>query len=335
MCLIGDGPVPCDIMLVGEAPGWREDEVHKPFAGKSGVLLDQMLRKVGMSRSEVFISNVNKCRPPENRTPSRTEQAACHPYLEKEFKYVKPKYVLLLGNSALQGVLKKSGITKHRGNWFELDGMKVMGSVHPAAVLRNPSYERLLLTDLGSFARGVRGQQAITPPPKTYLIRTARGLQGLVRAIFASEAVAYDLETNGFNPYLGDDSKVVTIAVSPRPGVSFVVPIEHPETPWKSPQRVLKLISTALAHTDAKRIAHNAKFDDKWLIRKTGLPVYADFDTMLAAHLLDENRLKGLKVLAPILLGVDAWADLCLNIMVELIGHRIEDSLLRFVQCDT
>jgi DNA polymerase-1 len=104
------------------------------------------------------------------------------------------------------------------------------------------------------------------------------------------------------------DAAVATIAISPKPGIAFVVPIAHPEAPWKDPYRVLGIIGRALAYTDAKRVAHNAKFDDRW-ISEFGVEVRADFDTMIAAHVLDENRFKALKYLAQLILGVDPWAD--------------------------
>lgn len=310
VCLIGDGPVPARYMIIGEAPGYREDEIGKPFSGKSGQLLDEVLEGVGLSREAAFISNVAKCRPPENRAPTRTEQKACRPYLDAEIEAVQPEFVLLLGNTALQGFLKKSGIMKHRGEVYPYGEAKVFATVHPAAVLRNPRYDHIFKTDLATFARMVKGEEG-AKPTKTYLVRDKKSLITLCKAIMLSEAVAYDLETNDveeFNP----DTKIVTIGVSPTPGVAFVVPIEHPETPWKDPYRVLKIIGNALMYSNGKRIAHNAKFDDRWLTH-FGIPIRADFDTMIAAHVLDENRFKGLKPLAQMLLGVDPWKDVDLS----------------------
>jgi len=107
VCLMGDGPAPCDYMIIGEAPGFREDEIGKPFAGKAGSLLDDLLNRVNLPREEVYITNVVKCRPPDNRTPTSGEINSCEKYLDKEFQRVDPSYVLLLGATALKGVKGK------------------------------------------------------------------------------------------------------------------------------------------------------------------------------------------------------------------------------------
>lgn len=306
VCLMGDGPVPCDIMIVGEAPGFREDEVEKPFAGKSGKLLEQTLEAHGLSRSKCFLTNVNKCRPPENRTPNKTEQKACRHYLDDEIAWVKPKFILLVGNTALS-VIKKSGIMSKRGETFSLGDAAVMATVHPAAVLRNPRFASAFDTDIATFARLVRGEKAAVPPPKTFLVKDKKALVACTKSIMMAEAVAYDLENTGFEEN-APDAEIVTIGISPKPGIAFVVPVHHPDHVWKAPQRVLQAVGNALAYTKAKRIAHNAKYDDRWL-QHFGCNVFADFDTMIAAHVLDENRFKSLKYLAQLLLGVDPWAD--------------------------
>lgn len=303
ICLIGDGPVPAKYMIVGEAPGFREDEVSRPFSGRSGELLDDTLSKFKLTRKDAFITNVAKCRPPDNRTPTKGEMNACRPYLDQELERVKPEYILLVGNSALS-LVKKSGIMKHRGQWHEFNGAKAFATVHPAAVLRNPSLGRVFETDVREFSRVVLDKPGITPP-RTLLVTTGRALATVCDAILRTKAVAYDLETSGFDEF-ADDAAIATVGVAVKPDLAFVVPISHPEAPWKDPKRVLGILGNALAYTHAKRIAHNAKFDDRWL-RRFGVEINADFDTMLASHVLDENRLKGLKVLAPMMLGVQNW----------------------------
>lgn len=316
VCLMGDGPVPAEVMIVGEAPGYREDEIHKPFAGPSGRLLDRVLEEVGLPRSTVFITNVNKCRPPDNRTPSKGEAKACSPYLQAEIEAVKPRFILTCGNHALYGLTGKSGIMKKRGQLFERsDGSKVYPILHPAAVLRNPNLERLFKADLHTFARLVRGEQAKVKPPKTYFIQTRKGLERMVQAIMESDAVAYDVETAGRDEFAPPipvagvlTPAVASIAVGTEPGTTYVTPISHQDSRWKHPLSVLRIIAHALAYTSAKRVAHNAKFDDRW-ITQLGAPVDADFDTMIATHLLDENNLKGLKPVAQMLLGTNPWKD--------------------------
>jgi len=318
VCLMGVGPVPAKVMVLGEAPGYREDDIRRPFSGKSGRLLDETLEKIGLPREDCFITNVNKCRPPENRTPNKTEQKACRHYLEDELRRVQPDFILCLGNSALS-LIHKGAIMKNRGKTYDfryetLDratgelawkDCKVFATIHPAMVLRNPRFGAMFDNDLANFARLTRGQ---TRPPKTkvYVVHDATGLAKMCRAIMISKAVAYDIETNGFNEF-DPEAKIATLGVAVKPGLAFVLPVHHPEARWKDPIRALRSVVHALAYTNARRIAHNAKFDDRWLSRISGTPLYADFDTMLAAHVLDENRFKSLKFLGELLLGVDAW----------------------------
>ena len=144
--VFGHGPVPCDLMLIGEAPGADEDEQGLPFVGRSGQLLTQILASVGIKRPDnIYIANTVKCRPPENRAPQADEQAACAPYLEAQIKYVNPKIILLAGSPAVKAILKTDApITGLRGKWLKLPGTEiaVMPLFHPAYLLRNPSKEK-------------------------------------------------------------------------------------------------------------------------------------------------------------------------------------------------
>jgi DNA polymerase len=144
--VFGNGPVPCDLMLIGEAPGADEDLQGLPFVGRAGQLLTQILASVGIRRpDDIYIANTVKCRPPENRAPQADEQAACAPYLEAQIKYVKPKIILLAGSPAVKAILKTDApITGLRGKWLKLPGteISVMPLFHPAYLLRNPSKEK-------------------------------------------------------------------------------------------------------------------------------------------------------------------------------------------------
>ncbi|MEB3826782.1 uracil-DNA glycosylase [Phormidium sp. CCY1219] len=142
--VIGRGNLHAAIAIVGEAPGQREDETGLPFVGKSGELLEKILASVNLSTDrEVYICNVNKCRPPGNRTPTSDEIAACKPYLLEQLRLINPKIILLTGATAVKGLLgDKRGITKIRGQWFPWEGRLCMPIFHPAYLLRNPSREK-------------------------------------------------------------------------------------------------------------------------------------------------------------------------------------------------
>jgi len=141
--VVGEGDLNASVMIVGEGPGQTEDETGRPFVGRSGELLDKILAAVKLSREhDVFICNVVKCRPPENREPTLQEADACKGYLLEQIRMVNPKIILLTGKTALRNLLGiKEGISKVRGQWIERDDRLYMPIFHPAYLLRNPSRE--------------------------------------------------------------------------------------------------------------------------------------------------------------------------------------------------
>ncbi|MGQ1910043.1 uracil-DNA glycosylase [Marinifilum sp. RC60d5] len=146
----GEGNINADILLIGEAPGAYEDSTGRPFVGKSGQLLDKILAACGFNRQEhVFLSNVIRCRPPQNRTPQNEEVEACIPFLFEQIELVNPKIIILLGATALKRFFKNDNmrITKCRGEWIEWKNRLVMPVYHPSALLRNPGLKRETWTD--------------------------------------------------------------------------------------------------------------------------------------------------------------------------------------------
>jgi len=152
----GEGKLDATVMFVGEAPGYWEDEKGRPFVGAAGKLLDEALSKIGISRSEVYITNVVKCRPPENRDPLPSEIETCTPYLDRQIKIVKPKSIVTLGRHAASYILPKAGfetegIAKIHGKIYEaiLLGSEVfvIPMYHPAAALYNAKYRDELNKD--------------------------------------------------------------------------------------------------------------------------------------------------------------------------------------------
>jgi uracil-DNA glycosylase len=136
--VFGTGPATTPLMFVGEAPGEDEDRKGEPFVGRAGQLLTSTLKKFGVERSQVFIANILKCRPPGNRTPAPDEMAACMPWLQRQIGLVKPKLICGLGNIAVQTLLvTKTGITKLRGRLTQAQGLPFFPTFHPAYILRN------------------------------------------------------------------------------------------------------------------------------------------------------------------------------------------------------
>lgn len=141
--VFGGGDPAAKIMFVGEGPGRDEDLQGEPFVGKAGQLLDKILAAAEFRRTSVYICNVVKCRPPENRLPNPDEVKECSRYLEAQIRIIKPRIIMCLGSLASQVVIDpKARITQIRGRWFTRQGINIMATFHPAALLRNPSYKR-------------------------------------------------------------------------------------------------------------------------------------------------------------------------------------------------
>jgi uracil-DNA glycosylase len=145
----GDGNPDTKIVLLGEGPGKDESEQGIPFCGRSGRLLTNILTACGIQREDVFIANILKCRPPNNRTPSSEEAQNCRPFLDLQLKVIVPKYIVCLGTCAAQNLLGvDTPISKMRGKWHEYKGIKVLPTFHPSYLLRNPSAKKDVWNDL-------------------------------------------------------------------------------------------------------------------------------------------------------------------------------------------
>lgn len=148
--VFGVGSEDADLVVVGEAPGFHEDQKGEPFVGPAGDMLDRMLVNVlGLERDEVYILNIVKCRPPENRNPGPDEVAACAPFLRQQLDVIQPRVLLVLGSVAFKALFDTSeGITRARGTWKDWNGVPVMPTFHPAYLLRKPGDKRLTFDDL-------------------------------------------------------------------------------------------------------------------------------------------------------------------------------------------
>jgi DNA polymerase len=168
--VFGDGNPDAELMFIGEGPGQHEDEQGLPFVGRSGQLLSTLLERVGLSRPEVYIANVVKCRPPGNRDPREDEIAACKGYLVQQIKLIDPAVVVTLGNFSTKLLLKtQTGITRMRGRAYPWWGRHVVPTFHPAAALRNgPRVVEEMVNDLQLATRVIaeRPEGVEEPPPE-------------------------------------------------------------------------------------------------------------------------------------------------------------------------
>lgn len=147
--VFGSGDVRAKLMFIGEAPGYDEDVQGLPFVGRAGILLTKIIEAMGIKREQVYICNILKCRPPQNRNPLPDEIASCISYLYRQIDYIRPQVICGLGKFASQTLLNTEiPITKLRGKWHEFRGIKFMPTYHPAYLLRNPGDKKLVWQDM-------------------------------------------------------------------------------------------------------------------------------------------------------------------------------------------
>src|ERR1700753_2608945 len=294
ICVTGIGSADARIMIVSKSMG-----------GKAYLeqLADSLL-SVGINFTECFHTAAVKCRVWDVE-PSPRDVKSCRSYLDREIEAVKPGWILALGNEALLALTGHSGIMSYRGKTFDhASGAKVFATISPAMVIRNPRMAAGFAGDMAYFANMTRGKlKEAAPIP----VRHAVTLQ-LLKEMDASipegvAAISWDVESTGFNEW-EQDSRLVSISFSAlMPDgeiVNWAVPLYHPQSGFRKDWvKVLRFVCRIIRRAK-KIIAHNGKFDLRWV--RQFAPEEASFaltfDTMLAAHLLDETGTKGLKPLA-------------------------------------
>jgi uracil-DNA glycosylase len=152
----GKGNPSAKIVFIGEAPGRTEDVRGEPFVGSAGKKLSDALAKNGILRDSVYITNVVKCRPPNNRVPNESERESCSPYLDAELEAIKPEIICVLGNTASNSVLGQGEITKNRGKIIEKNGKKYFLTFHPAAIIYNQELAAIFESDIATLAKLVK-----------------------------------------------------------------------------------------------------------------------------------------------------------------------------------
>lgn len=153
----GEGPPNAKVFVVGEGPGRNEDQQGRPFVGAAGKQLDALLEHAGLSREDAYITNVVKCRPPENRRPTGEEADACKPYLERQLRLVRPSVVVLLGDSAMKRFLPGESLGTAHGKLFNQSGLTLFATYHPAAMIYNRSLEKVIADDFEELGKMLAG----------------------------------------------------------------------------------------------------------------------------------------------------------------------------------
>lgn len=322
ICEIGWGPPKADIMVVSKMANgkrWQED-------------LEMELREVGLEPRDMYFSQAIKCRT-FDQNPSNADVKACRTYLDAEIDLIKPKFVLALGNEPLLSLTGKSGITKYRGHIYERpDGSKVIPTVSPSAVKRNPAQRPGYMADLRLFANQVKGIVSGIPKPNYAVIDTKEKLDKLKQILSITDEIDYDVETYG--DYFRPDGRMVSLSgtclIETKSGPKrfvFALPLYHPQSPWKRKHRAaLTHLKTELE--GIKRVtAHNGSYDTKWM-KTYGINMRFTFDPMLALHLLNENIQKGLKPACQSRLGVEPWGIDTKNLLEKPLDQILEYNVL-------
>ena len=172
----GEGNPSADLMFIGEGPGFHEDRQGRPFVGPAGQLLEGLLASIGTNRDEVFIANMVKCRPPDNRDPQPSEIAACSKYLERQIELVNPKLIVTLGRFSLGRFFPGESVTRARGRLREKDGRRIFPVLHPAAALRRPELRTTMVEDFRAI------EAALAAAPEPVLEPVSAGLDESVQA---------------------------------------------------------------------------------------------------------------------------------------------------------
>lgn len=287
-----------------------------------GFLKRVLHETAGLDPDDIWYTSTVKCAVPDGRDIKPRELKTCGAsYLTTEIEKVKPQFILLMGNEAMLAVTKRSGIMKYRGNIWELPvapghTATCMVVLNPAAVLRNPKWAAAYGMDMARFGRTVRGEDK-SPETEVTIVNSKEKLRWLLGKLATVEIISWDIETftaPADAPYESTNfqewqsgSSVPSIAFTWKAGQAAVVPIHHPQSRFSDKELVLRLLKPYMQRQDAVYIGHNGKFDARYMSGVSDWHVPQTFDTMLAAHMLDENRQKGLKPLAQSILGADGY----------------------------
>jgi uracil-DNA glycosylase family 4 len=290
------GPKDADLIVVGEAPGYQEVKEREPFVGPSGKLLKAIVEQEGGSYDRVFRTNAVLCRPPGNKTPSASAIRACAPRLWHEIESAGCDTIVGLGKTANQA-LNPEFDTSVRGKWIVQDDKKIIGTWHPAYVLRKPKEAAPLIKDISKALEGYTPPR-FREPPEAIWIHTVSKLREFLEFVPLHARLAYDLETDNIMWYDRPGKKadaVLLMLMSWNDDYGIVL---NDVMLYDTPGVIETLQEFFDERKDVTFVTQNGKFDQTFLRAHFGLKAPNDFDVFLAHYTLDENSSHGLKTLA-------------------------------------
>lgn len=299
ICTMGIGPFDAKVMVIGDMPTMFEAESNEPFISKAGKYI-----KRNLPLQNVYYTTAVKCTTPDRKTPGTPIITKCKPYLQTEIDVVKPEFVLLLGSAAVKAVFGgKASVLQMRGQFLEKDGAVYFPTISPNSIFYDASLEPGFLSDLEKFSKAVEeGIDDVADNVKYEIITNETHFNLALKDIEGS--VIIDIETTGLDPR---NDEVTIIGIGTKQ-VQYILPLQHEES-WtynrpKLQRRLLAKLEKHIADEYIQLANHNIKFDLSFLYIQYGWTIKAHFDTMLAAHSLNENlRNYGLKSLSSDLLG--------------------------------
>ena len=291
-CLRGEGPVPCKVMIIGDAPGGQEERFKRPFVGDTGQLLDEeFIPILGLKRSEVYVTNAVRCRPPENRTPTTDEIECCKQHVFAEIFKVQPKLIILLGAVAIKSVLGLDGIEKHRGQFYTITGVTAIAfpTYHPGKLWQAWESYDMIRMDFRKAALALTDQPLVTEG-EYKVCTTVDEVLVLKDQLLALSKFSFDTETTSLDHQTG---KILCCSFSDEPSKGYTVPLlGRYGLPYWQDEKQLQIVEDAIAEvlaSDVPVIMQNGSFDMLFCWMKGWEVKNFTFDTMQAAHLVDEN----------------------------------------------
>ena len=328
---------PSGVLLLGQSPGEVEDQQGRVFVGPTGKFLSDATAAAGLT--DFFVTNPIRCMIPAKAKVNPEWLKACKPYLAEELAEQQPKYILVMGNEALQSLTGHRDIVKHTGKmvWSDKWGAWIYPIPHPSSVLYNRGTEESWKRELTQFARIVQGQVWEAPPVDVELLDTVDKVARFIKELRSADRFTYDYECRAQSPrwphsdqplpWWHKDAVAYTLSFTIEKGRASVLPLMHSESPF-SPALVLRMLEpiNEIMASDKPKSPHNGTYDDLQHYRLTGVLPYLTYDTMPAIHTINEDQPKSLKTATRTLLGwpeydIDAKKEHPLELLYKYNGY--------------
>lgn len=324
VCIMGAGKKESDIMIILDSPGPQETKEGVPIAARMRTYLSGLLKEAGIKISDCYITNTVKCQVTvRGKGPKVSEIKACAEYLEREMELIRPKYVLLMGATALKAIIGKGKITEIHGQPIEKDGVQYMPVFAPGVAFRDPKRLAPLQADLARFKKLTTGHSFEPPKLDKHVVTDFDTFNDMIRDLKRTRVISVDIETTGLNRF-EHEITVIGFGLAKK---QWILPLQFVGGKFLGKKdiqkQMMEIVEDALNTRNRSRktkrrlrkevITHNGKFDNLFVRAHYGIRFPITFDTMIAAYILDENTPNGLNYLSRTVLGAPEY-DIDLNL---------------------